>query len=441
MSLLDSIYLRIRTWSRNLEQNTQFIVVCSCVIGIFAGIGAYLLKRVIHLVAKWLRLGLDHIPMEWHGADCWLLVLPLVGILIAVAYQRLVARADMVHATDKIIGYLNSKDYSIPGKMMYDPIVACGITLGFGGSAGAEGPIAYAGAAIGSRLGKILGLDQDLMRVLVGIGAGAGIAGIFKSPIAGVLFTLEVLKMNLPSGPMLGLVMASVCASVTCYAFTGTHLYLPFDLHPEKGVAIHWVMLLGVFCGLYATVYNLITRWMQRFFNSRRHKWVSWISSGMIAGVSLFIFPSIYGEGYPVMTRLVNGDSDILTSGLLTAASADVTPFLWMLGALLLVKALATVCTNSGGGVAGAFAPTLFAGAVTGTLFALLMQHLFGIDIPASLCALYAMGGVFAGTIFAPVMGIFLATEITGAFEYILPVTVCTAFAYITARLTTPGKH
>lgn len=440
MGIFDSAYSRFQAWSRTLEHNTQFIVICSCVIGVFAGFGAYLLKRVIHLVAQWLRLGLGHIPLEWHDADCWLLVLPLAGILIAVAYQRWVARADMVHATDRIIGYLNSQNYSIPGKMMYDPIVACGITLGFGGSAGAEGPIAYAGAAIGSRLGRLLGIEQELMRVLIGIGAGAGIAGIFKSPIAGVLFTLEVLKMNLPSGPMLGLVMASVCASVTCYAFTGTRLYLPFNLHPEKGVAIYWVMLLGVFCGLYATVYNIITIWMKRFFNSRRRKWVSWISSGLIAGISLFLFPCIYGEGYPVMTRLVNGDSDILTSGLLRAGSADIDTFLLMLGGLLLVKALATVCTNSGGGVAGAFAPTLFAGAVTGTIFALMMQHTFGIDIPASLCSLYAMAGVFAGTIFAPVMGIFLATEITGAFEYILPVTVCSAFAYITARLTTPGK-
>lgn len=433
---------RLQAWAQSQEQNTQFIVVCACIIGIGAGFGAFVLKRIIHLVAKWLMTGLGHIPLEWHGGDWWLLILPLIGILLAVAYQKWIARANMVHSTAHIVEYLNSKDYSIPGKMIYDPIVACGITLGFGGSAGAEGPIAYAGAAMGSRLGNFLKLDGEHLRILIGIGAGAGIAGIFKSPIAGVLFTLEVLQMNMAAGPVIGLIMACVCASITCFAFTGTHLYLPFELRPEHGVPMGWVALLGVFCGIYAVVYNNITIWMRRFFKSRRRQWVAWISSGIFAGISLLLFPCIYGEGYPVMTELINGNSDILKSGLMAVSNADAPAFLWMLGLLLLVKAFATVCTNSGGGVAGDFAPTLFAGAIAGTFFALAAKHLFGIELSVPLCALFGTGAAFSGIIHAPVMGIFLCSEISGAFEYILPITICAASAYITVRLINPtGRY
>lgn len=441
MQKIEDILQKIRTWSSAQEHYMGFIVACSAVVGCLAGFGAFILKRVIYYVALWLHKGLSHVSLERFHADWWLLVLPLIGILIAVAWQKWVARANMVHCTKHIVEYLNSKNYAIPARMTYDPIAACGITLGFGGSAGAEGPIAYAGAAVGSKLGRLLGLDSDMLRVLIGIGAGAGIAGIFKSPIAGVLFALEVLRMDMAAGPVVGLVMACICASVTCYAFTGTHLYLPFYTDPGRGVPIHWVMALGVFCGIYAVAYNHITIVMRRFFESRKKQWVTWLTGGLIAGASLLAFPCIYGEGYPVMTRLINGDSDILQSGLLAVSSGDTSHFLWVLGLLLIVKALATVCSNSAGGVAGDFAPTLFAGAVAGTLFSLLANHLLGIDIPVSLCALFAMAGTFAGTIHAPVMAIFLITEMTGMTKYMLPVTVCALFAYITVKIVTPASR
>lgn len=440
MSVQDR-YERFKAWSVKNENQNAFIVLFSCVIGCAAGFGAFLLKWIIKFIANHLQTLTSH-TLHWHNADWWLLAMPLVGILLAVAWQKWVARANMVHCTKKIVEYLNAKNYSIPGKFMYNPIAACGLTLGFGGSAGAEGPIAFAGAAAGSRVGKLLGLDSNMMRMMVGIGAGAGIAGIFKSPIAGVLFTLEVLRMDMGAGPVTGLIMACVCASVTCYAFTGTQVYMPFELQNVPGVPMHWVVLLGIFCGIYSLFYNWVTERMRRFFETRRRQWVVWISGGLIVGIILFLFPAMYGEGYPVMTQLINGDhSGVLSKGLLATSDTDMTRFIVILAVMLLLKSLATVCSNSAGGVAGDFAPTLFVGTLAGTVFSMAMEAGFGVHIPVSLCAMFAMSASFAGIIHAPVMAIFLTTEVTGAFNYILPITICAAASYATVKLLFPASR
>lgn len=430
---------RFRNWSRKNEKQDAFIIVVSCVVGCAAGFGAFLLKWIIRFIS-------DHVKVLTEGTlhqgnlDWWLLLFPLVGILLAVAWQKWMAHANMVHCTSKIVEYLNSKNYSIPGKFMYNPIAACGLTLGLGCSAGAEGPIAFAGATVGSRIGNAIGLDSDTMRVLVGIGAGAGIAGIFKSPIAGVLFTLEVLRMNMAAGPVLGLIMGCICASVTCYAFTGTQVYMPYTQVADIGVPVHWVIMIGVFCGLNALLYNWVTAVMRKFFSSRRHKWVAWLSGGIIMGIILFMFPAMYGEGYPVMTQLINGDhSGVLASGLLATKDTEVTRFILILTVMLVLKSLATVCSNSAGGVAGDFAPTLFVGTLAGTVFSMSVQQLFGIHLPVSLCAMFAISGSFAGIIHAPVMAIFLTTEVTGAFNFIWPITVCSAASYITVKVLHPA--
>ncbi|MDE7347539.1 MAG: chloride channel protein [Muribaculaceae bacterium] len=435
MHLIAELSDKIKAWGARKENVNVFILGFACVVGCLAGFGAFLLKRAIHFVSLFAHWIINKAPLEWEHAEWWLLVFPLVGILIAVVWQKWIAKANMVDSTGHIKDYLASRNYDIPAGMMYNPIAACGITLGFGGSAGAEGPIAYAGAAVGSKLGRVFGLDDNMLRVMIGIGAGAGIAGIFKSPIAGVLFTLEVLRMNMAAIPVTALILSSVCASVTCYAFTGTHLYLPYNLGESETLPIYWVALLGLFCGLYSLLYNWVTATMQKFFKSRKHQWVSWLTGGAIAGIILLMFPSMYGEGYPEMTKLINGvHHDILAGGPLDVSSADTVRFIAVLTLLLVLKALATVCSNSAGGVAGSFAPTLFAGAVAGTLFALLVRQWLGIDLPAPLCAMIAMGGAFAGIVKAPVMSIFLISEMTGATEYILPICICSIVSFALVR-------
>lgn len=437
MQIIQRLEAAVKAWVGRTEGRPAFTLALSCVVGILAGFGAFLLKWMIAEVHGGLNAALHLGKHQW-----WLAVLPLAGILMAVAYQKWIAKGNMVHSTARILDYVNSKNYAIPGGMMVNPILACAITLGFGGSAGAEGPIAYAGAAAGSNLGRRLGLDEDMMRIMIGIGAGAGIAGIFKSPIAGMLFTLEVMKMNLGAIPVTGLVAACVLASITCFACTGTSLYLPFTQENLPNLTFWWVCGVGVFCGIYSIVYNSITKWMQKFFDTRRRKWVSWVSGGVIVGVILWMFPSIYGEGYPVMTKFINGDySDVMTSGLLATGTADMTKFIIVLAVMLVLKALATVCSNSAGGVAGSFAPTLFVGAVAGTLFALMVRSIFGIELPIPLCALFGMSACFAGIIHAPVMAFFLVVEMTGASQYMFPLFVCAVVSYATVMVITPTSR
>lgn len=421
----------IRQWVGRDENRPTFILASSVVVGVMSGFAAFLLKRMIYWTQQLLALTLHPDHRQWFFA-----VLPLCGILLAVAYQRWIARGNMVHSTRHILEYLSTKQYAIPPGMMINPLVACAITLGFGGSAGSEGPVAYAGASAGSNLGRWLGVDSDMMRVLIGIGAGAGIAGIFKSPIAGMLFTLEVMRMNIGALPVTGLVTACVCASITCYACTGTSLYLPFTIAEQPDMPFGWICAVGVFCGIYSVVYNAITHWMQRFFDSCRHKWVNWLSSGAIVGIILWMFPSIYGEGYPVMTKFINGEyGDVLNMGLMATPTADISVFMIVLAVMLVLKALATVCTNSAGGVAGSFAPTLFVGAVAGTLFALGANALFGLDLPTSNCALYGMAACFAGIIHAPVMAFFLVVEMTGTFQFMFPMFVSAVASYVTVKV------
>ncbi|MDE6018876.1 MAG: chloride channel protein, partial [Muribaculaceae bacterium] len=179
MQVIKDLSAKIKAWGARKENANVFILGFACVVGCFAGFGAFLLKRAIHYVSVFAHWIIHQAPLQWEHMEWWYLVLPLVGILIAVAWQKWVARANMVDSTEHIKEYLASKNYDIPGGMIYNPIGACGITLGFGGSAGAEGPIAYAGAAVGSKLGRVFGLDENMLRVMIGIGAGAGIAGIF----------------------------------------------------------------------------------------------------------------------------------------------------------------------------------------------------------------------------------------------------------------------
>lgn len=246
--------------------------------------------------------------------------------------------------------------------------------------------------------------------------------------------------MNMAAGPVLGLIMGCICASVTCYAFTGTQVYMPYTQVADIGVPVHWVIMIGVFCGLNALLYNWVTAVMRKFFSTRRHKWVAWLSGGIIMGLILFMFPAMYGEGYPVMTQLINGDhSGVLASGLLATKDTEITRFIIILTVMLVLKSLATVCSNSAGGVAGDFAPTLFVGTLAGTVFSMSVQQLFGIHLPVSLCAMFAISGSFAGIIHAPVMAIFLTTEVTGAFNFIWPITVCSAASYITVKVLHPA--
>ncbi len=428
---LTFVYLRRRYLSPGVT-----LIIMAAITGILAGCGAWFLKFSIGHVSKYILSFLDINGINW-----FLIMMPLIGILLVGMYQRYVIHFDLEHGTARLSKDLAEHRYRLRVQQCYRPIIGAVITLSMGGSAGAEGPIASAGAAIGSNVGRLFGVAPEMLRTMIGCGAGAGIAGIFKAPVGGALFSLEVLKVPLRTLSVLALVVASVCGGMTCYALTGFSfdvIFLPKALFsPEK---FAWVTALGVFCGLYSVYYNRITAMLHRFFGSFKNPWLKNISGGLMVGLCLLCFPSLYGEGYNVVTELVNGNfTDFAHGSIFGSQHADIMTLALLGLAVLLLKVFATIASNSSGGVAGDFAPTIFAGAFAGMVFAMTVNHFFDANLPVALYALYGTAGAFAGIIHAPLMAMFLVAEMVGnGYGYFYPLMITASVSYIVVKLLTP---
>lgn len=408
-------------WLRLRLSPTNRLFLLAVVVGLLAGAGAALLKILIRLVSKPLTHNFISDGINW-----WLLLIPIVGIILSGCYQRYILHTDIEHATRLIKHRVKAGEFVLPRWMLYAPIIASTITLGFGGSAGAEGPIATTGASIGSRLGKWLGLSPNTLRLLIACGAGAGIAGIFKAPLGGVMFTLEVLAMEMTTISVIALILSCIVAGMTAYALSGFTIGVPIEHHIAFAPHLYWVViLLGLFCGIYSVYYSLVMRNMETVYNRISNRWLRNLASGGILALLVFLFPALYGEGYDVLGKIVNGHTlEILNGSVANFIGSKATALFIAAGAILAVKCFACSASNSGGGVAGDFAPTLFAGAFAGLFFYLIFKPLLGIDIPVQVCALFAMAGVMAGAIRAPFMAIFITTELTATYDYFLPVTI-----------------
>lgn len=419
-------------WNHKHFTDKSFLLILAVIVGLLSGAGAFLLKHIIMLLSSWLTAKFSSSGPNW-----FLLALPLLGILITGIYTRYILRADISAGTAKIRNDLSSRNYLLPGNLMYSSIVASSITIGFGGSAGAEGPIAYTGAAIGSNIGRWFKMPKEMLMILIGCGAGAGIAGIFKAPIGGVLFTLEVLRLELTTFSVIALIVACLTAAMTAYALSGFTIDLDyFHYTPLDSGMLVLVIALGIFCGLYSVYYSFIMEKIEGFFKSLKNPWVKNIIGGLIVSVTVFLFPSLYGEGYGSIGKIINGDpAAILSGSFLAGDGARPWIILLMAAGVMLSKCFATATTNTSGGVGGEFAPTLFAGAFVGYFFAETLNLLFGLGLPAGKFAFLGMAGVMAGAIRAPLMAIFLTVEMTGAYTLLLPVLITAAISFATVRL------
>ncbi len=413
------------------------LVVLAVIVGILAGAGAALLKWLIGKVSMFLH------PL-WisDGPDWTLLWLPVVGILLAGIYQRYIIRDRISHGVDKLVNDLAEKKYLLSSKLLYSPTIASTFTLAFGGSAGSEGPIAYTGAAIGSNIGRICGVPAETIYLLIACGAGAGIAGIFKAPVGGALFTIEVLGMALTTVSVIALFASSISAAMTAYVLSGCTLDITWNhnISFEPSMLL-WALILGVFCGLYSVYYSLVMKKMRKVYESIRSPWIENLASGAVLALTLFMFPSLYGEGYDVIKDIINTDwvapfdASVFNGGISIYLTLPM-----ILGAVLILKCFACSASNSGGGVAGDFAPTLFAGCIAGLFFAVLMNNLLGIGLAPQVFAYIGMAGVMAGVIRAPLMALFLTAEMCNGFDYFLPLTVVTMISYGIVMLVTRRK-
>lgn len=429
---------RFSEWRARHLSEKAFVFILATIVGIVAGFGAFLLKRLIAAVSGFLTSFFHPASSNW-----LLLLIPVAGIILTGIFCRYVLRTPIAHGVARLMKNLSQKIYVLKPLITFAPILASTITLGFGGSAGSEGPIAYTGAAIGSNAARIFRLPPRTMMLLVGCGAGAGIAGIFKSPLGGALFTLEVLRMPMNTFSVLVLLVTVVAASMTAYMLSGCTLDIPFGQSlPFDTSLLPYVLLLGLFCGLYSLYYSYIMKLIGRILGRLRNPWLKNLSGGLILAVLVFIFPSLYGEGYGVVGKIINGDiSGILNDSFFTADGSDATALLLVAGGIILAKCFATSATNNGGGVSGDFAPTLFAGCVAGYFFASLLNLLFDLQLPVSHFAYYAMAGVMAGAIRAPLMAMFLTCEMGAAYSFFLPLMLTAAISFGIVRLFTADSY
>lgn len=418
----NAIVCRLSAWRARHFRDTVFGYFLASIIGICAGFFAFLLKWMIGKVTGWLTSGTGYADDNWV-----FLFIPVAGIVLTGIFVRNVVRVDITHGVSKLIASLKQQIYNIKARILVSPMIASTITLGFGGSAGAEGPIAYTGAAIGSNLARVFGLTPQLMMIMIGCGAGAGIAGIFKSPVGGFLFTLEVLRLELSTVSVIAVLVSSILGAMTSFVLSGCTPDVVFaGSHPFDSTLIPVFIALGIFCGFYSLYYSVVMKRMQKFYQRISNQWIRNIMGGIILAGAIILFPSLYGEGYDVIAKVLATDYSSMTNGSVWTRFGD-TPVLLLLvsAGIIMVKCFAASASNSAGGVAGDFAPTLFAGCFAGLFFALFINHVYPeAQLPAEEFAFVGMGGVMAGAIRAPLMALFLTVEMTGCYSLFLPVLI-----------------
>ncbi|MBQ5409557.1 MAG: chloride channel protein [Muribaculaceae bacterium] len=429
----------LRKWREQHIKEKTFVVVLALVVGAVSGLAAVLLKFLIGFIAGLLT---KHVHIA--GGNYEYLVFPVAGILIAGLYVRYVIRDDIYHGVTRVLYAIAQRKSRLKPHNMYASLVASSVTIGFGGSVGAEGPIVFTGAAIGSNLGQFFRLSPQTLMLLVGCGAAAGIAGIFKAPIAGVLFTIEVLLIDLNSRSVVPLIIASVTGATVAYAFTGYNVEFFFSQSEQFFTSrIPFVILLGLFCGFVSLYFNKTIEMMENMFSRITKPGIRFAIGAVILSSLIFFFPALYGEGYGAINSLLNGDvTPLFDNSVFYSHRNSVWWAVALVGCLTLTKVFATSATNGGGGVGGTFAPSLYVGCMAGFFFAFLLNSLGVVDQALPLShknfALLGMAGVMAGVMHAPLMAIFLTAEMTGGYDLFLPLLIVSVVSYLTSRIILP---
>ncbi|WP_304422654.1 chloride channel protein [uncultured Duncaniella sp.] len=434
-SSLEASFMKLLVWRERHIKEKTFVIILALAVGILGGIAALVLKWLIHAISGFLTA-----HMSISQGNYLYLLLPLVGILITSLYVKYVVRDNISHGVTRVLYALSQNKSRLKKHNTYTSVLASSITIGFGGSVGAEGPIVYTGAAIGSNLGRVFRMSPRILMILVGCGAAAGIAGIFKAPIAGMLFTIEVLMIDLTTVSVMPLLIASITAATVAYVFTGYDVEFFFvQSEPFQTWKIPYVIIMGVFLGFVSLYFTRSMNMMENIFRKLHTPWKKIMVGGVILALLVFLFPPLYGEGYTAITHLLNDNaSTIVNNSIFYDDRTNVWWILGFIGALVFLKAFATSATNGGCGVGGTFAPSLFVGCMAGYFFAFGLNTLFDLDLPCRNFALMGMAGVMSGVMHAPLMGIFLTAELTGGYDLFLPLLMASTISYGTIKMFEP---
>lgn len=420
---------RLISWRLSHISERNFVYILSLAIGILSGLAALILKNLVHFVEVRLT--------GWFEATTFsylYLAYPVLGITLTWLFVKYVVKDDIGHGVTKILFSISRKSGRLKPHNTWSSMVASSLTIGLGGSVGAEAPIVLTGASIGSNLARIFKLNYKYVILMIGCGAAGAIAGIFKAPIAGVVFTLEVLMLDMTMAYLIPLLISSITAASLSYIFMGSAMVMKFDLVNAFSVNnIGYYIILGIFCGMVSLYFTRSILWQESKYKKVTNPLIRLVAGGLLLSLLVFLLPPLWGEGYTSVSKIFSGHgTDMLNNSIFFGWKENNYLFISFLAMILLLKVVATAATTGGGGVGGIFAPTLFMGAVSGLLIARTLNTFFQLQLPEENFALAGMAGLMAGVMHAPLTGIFLTAEITGGYGLFIPLIITSTVAYLT---------
>ena len=415
---------------RHIKEN-QFIVILSILVGIVTGLASVLLKNMVHFTHTLVTERLQVDTWSWVFFAC-----PFIGIVLTWLFVKYFVKDNISHGVTKVLYAISRQNSIIKPHNNYSSMVASTLTIGFGGSVGTEATIVLTGASIGSSLARLFHMNYKIMTLMIGCGAAGAIAGIFKAPIAGIVFTMEVLMLDLTMASLVPLMFTAITSYVITYFFMGTGFVFSYQITDSfLMVNFPYYVLLGLFTGFLSVYFVRMNLRIEQFLSGISNPFKKMAIGGALLGLVIFIFPPLYGEGYTVLDDLMAGNSEnILNNTYFFNFRENVWMVLLFVAGLVFVKVIATAFTNGSGGVGGVFAPSLFTGGVAGFLLAMLL-NMSGIrTVSESHFVLAGMAGVMSGVMKAPLTAMFLIAEISGGYALFLPLMLTSVIGYLTSK-------
>ena len=428
-NIKDRIYEGFQSLTHRLS-NSQVMAILAILVGLCAGVGAFVFNTLLHTITQLLTSWTPDDQAQW-----LYLVYPGIGIILATLFVKYIVKDGISEGVTRVLYAMSRGGSRIKGHNTWTSIVGGATTIGFGGSVGPEAPIVLTGAAIGSNIGKLARLNYKNISLLLCCGAGAAVAAIFKAPITGVVFVLEILMLDITSKSIIPLLMASMTATITSLVLHGFSPIIAVSLSADdmfKVAQVPLFVLLGCFCGVMAYYFTSVNSKVGGFYNSIKVQWKKWLYAGVSLGILIFLFPPLYGEGHDSFGSLMSGGTSELFNNSIFYSFSDADWFIIIyLIAIMLFKVVAMATTNAAGGVGGTFAPSLFVGAFAGATIAVICRSIFGWDISITSFTLAGMAGVMSGVMKAPLTSIFLIAELSSGYGLFIPLMIvsCVSFA------------
>ena len=427
---------RFLIWRVRRIKDAYFVIILSVLIGLAAGVSSYFLKSFVYTIKEHLTGSFD-ISTQ----NIWYVLYPGIGILIAVLLIKYIIKDRTGHGIPRILYVISRLDGKMKRHKYFSSVIGSSFTAGFGGSIGLESPIIAAGASIGSGVGQTLRLNYKTTTLLIGCGAAGAMASIFTTPIAAVIFSLEVLMLDLTTASIIPLLIASGTGAITTQLLLADEILIHFSVtHPFAVRDIHFYLLLGVLCGLVSLYFSWMHHFIQAKFKKIEHFYNKLLIGGLALGILIFLFPPLYGEGYSAITLIMTGQSDQLLTNTALYNYRDVWwVFILFMIMLIFIKIIATTLTTEAGGIGGIFAPAAVMGGFTGfTLARMFNQFDFIRNLHEGNFTLVGMAGVLGGVLHAPLTAIFLIAEMTNGYELMVPLMLTTSISFITIKIFNP---